>query len=113
LQSKFSGSFAREAVHMIKSKPSSVLFNRGSAKHVVEWGSVRVPRFIHGKWFLASVCWCVIIKFFRSPCRIQTPSRSVSYTGGLVQIAEQEILRVVASFVVHCCAVKKNVIVAS
>ena len=30
-----------------------------------------------------------------------------------MQIAEQEILRVVASFVVHCCAVKKNVIVAS
>jgi len=30
-----------------------------------------------------------------------------------VQIAEQEILRVVASLVVHCCAIKKNVIVAS
>jgi len=30
-----------------------------------------------------------------------------------VQIAEQEILIVCASLVVHCCAVKKNVIVAS
>jgi len=30
------------------------------------------------------------MKFFRSPCRIQIPSRSVSYTGGWVQIAEQE-----------------------
>jgi len=50
---------------------------------------------------------------FRSPCCIQTPSRPVSYTGGWVQIAEQEILRVVASLVVHCCAIKKNVIVAS
>jgi len=29
-----------------------------------------------------------------------------------VQIAEQEILKVVASLV-HCCAIKKNVIVAS
>jgi len=29
-----------------------------------------------------------------------------------VQIAEQEILVVCASLVVHCCAVKKNVIVA-
>jgi len=27
-----------------------------------------------------------------------------------VQIAEQEILIVVASLVVHCCAVKKNII---
>jgi len=26
---------------------------------------------------------------------------------------EQEILRVVASLVVHCCAIKKNVILAS
>jgi len=30
-----------------------------------------------------------------------------------VQIAEQEILVVCASRVVHCCAVKKNAIVAS
>jgi len=49
------------------------------------------------------------MKFFRPLCRIQTP---VSYTGGLVQIAEQEILIVCASLV-HCCAVKKNIIVAS
>jgi len=28
-------------------------------------------------------------------------------------IAEKEILIVVASLVVHCCAIKKNVIVAS
>jgi len=30
-----------------------------------------------------------------------------------MQIAEQEILIVVASLVVDCCAIKKNVIVAS
>ena len=30
-----------------------------------------------------------------------------------MQIAEQEILIVVTSLVAHCCAVKKNVIVAS
>jgi len=30
-----------------------------------------------------------------------------------VQIAEQEILVVCASLAVHCCSVKKNVIVAS
>ena len=30
-----------------------------------------------------------------------------------MQIAEQEILIACASLVVHCCAVKKNVIVAS
>jgi len=30
-----------------------------------------------------------------------------------VQIADQKILVVCASLVVHCCAVKKNVIVAS
>jgi len=53
------------------------------------------------------------MKFFRSPCRIQTPSRPVSYTASRVQIAEQEILIVVLSLVVHCCAIKKNVIVAS
>jgi len=50
------------------------------------------------------------MKFFRSTCRIQTPSRLASYTGGGGQIAEQEILIVVASLVVHCCAIKKNVI---
>jgi len=41
------------------------------------WGSVRVPRFL-GEMIFASVCWCVIMKFFRSPCRIQTPNRPVS-----------------------------------
>jgi len=30
-----------------------------------------------------------------------------------VQIAEQEILVVGASLVVHCCAAKKNIVVAS
>ena len=30
-----------------------------------------------------------------------------------MQIAEQEILMVVASLVGHCCAIKKNVVVAS
>ena len=30
-----------------------------------------------------------------------------------MQIAEQEISMVVASLVVHCCAIKKNVVVAS
>jgi len=30
-----------------------------------------------------------------------------------VQVAEQEIFIVVASLVVHCCAIKKNVVVAS
>ena len=30
-----------------------------------------------------------------------------------MQIAEQEIFTVVASLVVHCCAIKKNVVVAS
>ena len=30
-----------------------------------------------------------------------------------MQIADQEILRDVASLVVHCCAIKKNVIVSS
>jgi len=43
-----------------------------------------------GEMIFASVCWCVIMKFFRSPYRIQIPSRPVSYTGGWVQIAEQE-----------------------
>jgi len=51
------------------------------------------------------------MKFFSSLCRIHTPSRPVSYTGDGVQIAEQEILIVVASLV-HCCVIK-NVIVAS
>jgi len=37
---------------------------------------------------------------------------SKSYRG-LSADAEKEILVVVASFVVHCCAIKKNVIVAS
>jgi len=44
------------------------------------------------------------MKFVRSPCRIQTPSRPVSFVGGWVQlqlIAEKEILIVVASLVVH------------
>jgi len=30
----------------------------------------------------------VIMKFFRSPCSIQTPSKPVSYRGGWVQIAQ-------------------------
>jgi len=30
-----------------------------------------------------------------------------------VQIAEKQLLRVVLSYVVHCCAIKKNVIDAS
>jgi len=50
---------------------------------------------------------------FRPPCCIQIPSRPVSCTEGCVQLrTEKEILIVVASLVVHCCA-KKNVIVAS
>jgi len=48
------------------------------------------------------------MKFFRSLCRIQTTGKPVSYTRGWVQIAEQEILTVVASLV-HCCAIRKNV----
>ena len=51
------------------------------------------------------------MKNFRSPCCIQIPSRPVSYTGGWA--AEKEILTVVASIVVHCCTIEKNVIVAS
>jgi len=40
------------------------------------------------------------MKNFRSPCSIQIPSRSVSCTGGWVQlIVEKEILIVVASLV--------------
>jgi len=49
---------------------------------------------------------------FRSPCCVQTPSRPVRCTGVWVQIAELEILIVVVSLV-HCCAIQKNVIVAS
>jgi len=55
---------------------------------------VRVPRF-KGKWFLDLVCWCVIMKFFRSPCRIQSPSRPVSCNLQEVEyrwMEEQEIL---------------------
>jgi len=38
----------------------------------------------------------------------------VRYAGNLVQlIDEKEILIVVASSVVHCCAIKRNVIVVS
>jgi len=52
------------------------------------------------------------MKFFRSTSRIQTP------WGQLVRQevsadAEKEILVAVASLVVYCCAIKKNVIVAS
>jgi len=43
------------------------------------------------------------MNFFRSPCRIQTPSRPVSYTGGWVQIAEQEIL-VIGCLYITCCS---------
>ena len=54
------------------------------------------------------------MKIFRSTCCIQIPSRPVSCTGGWVQlIAEKEMLIVVASLVVQCCAFKKNVVVAS
>ena len=54
------------------------------------------------------------MKIFRSPCCIQVPSRPDSCTGGWMQLlAEKEILIVVASLVVHCCVIKKNVIVAS
>jgi len=54
------------------------------------------------------------MKIFRSPsCCIQIPSMPVSCAGGWVQLtAEKEILTVVVSLV-HCCAIKKNVIVAS
>jgi len=57
--------------------------------------------FYYGKWFLASVCWCVIMKIFRSPCCIQIPSRPVSCTEGWV------------AGECSCCAIKKNVIVTS
>jgi len=92
---------------------STVLFSRGSAKHVMEFREFSGFLVLEGECFLPSVCWCVIMKFFRSPCRIQTPSRSVSYTGGRVQvqITEQQIWRAVSSLV-HCCAIKKNVIVS-
>jgi len=54
------------------------------------------------------------MKIVRSPCCIQIPSRPVSCTEGWVQlIAEKEILMVVASLFVHCCAITKNVDVAS
>jgi len=53
------------------------------------------------------------MKIFRSPCCIQIPSRPVSCTGGWVQlIAKKEILIVVSSLVVHCWAIRNNVIVA-
>jgi len=42
---------------------------------------------------------------FRSPCRIQTPSRPVNCAGGWVQIVEQEILRVVC---ITCCSLLCN-----
>ena len=44
---------------------------------------------------------------FRSPCCFQIPSRPVSCIGGWVQlIAEKETLIVVASLVIHHCAIK-------
>jgi len=73
--------------------------------------SVRLSRFL-GEM---NSCFSMLMghyEMFKPPFRIQTPSRPVSYTGGWVQIVEQETLRVVASLFVHCCAVK-NVIVAS
>jgi len=39
---------------------------------------------------------------FRSPCRIQNPSRLV------VQGVEKEVLIAVESPAIHCCAIKKN-----
>jgi len=67
----------------------------------IEWGSVsfkgsiRAPRFL-GKFIFCFNIMTVIMKYFRSLCRIQTPSRPVSCTGGWVQIADQEILIVAA-----------------
>jgi len=62
----------------------------------MQWGSVsfkgsmRVLRFL-GEMIFASVCWSVIMKFFRSPCRIQTPGRPVSYIGGWAQNRRQKV----------------------
>ena len=76
-------------------------------------GSVRVPRFFRGNDFLLQYFDRSLWKFFRSKCCIQIPSRSVSCTGGWVQlIAVKETLTIVASLVVYCCATK-NVIVTS
>jgi len=70
--------------------------------------SFKGSSFFQEKLYLASVCWCVIIKSFRSPCCIQTPSRLVSCTGGWVPlIAGKEILMVAASLV-HCCTIKER-----
>jgi len=84
-----------------------VLFNRGSAKHVV--GFREFQGFREGSPFYRGIIFCFsmlmrLYEFFRSPCHFQTPSSLVSCTGGWMQIAEQEILRVVALFVVQCCA---------
>ena len=50
------------------------------------------------------------LRNFSNHCAVfRLPSRPVIY----VQLAEKEILIVVASLTVHCCAVKKYVIVAS
>jgi len=76
-------------------------------------GSVRVPRYL-GEM---TSCFSILMhhyEIFRSPCRIQTSCMPVRYAGNLVQlIDEKEILIVVASSVVHCCAIKRNVIVVS
>jgi len=37
---------------------------------MVSWGFLDFQE----SWLLTSVCWCVIMNFFRSPCRIPTPS---------------------------------------
>jgi len=47
------------------------------------------------------------------PTPPQIAHQSPLVATGLVQIAEHIILRVVASLVVHCCAIEKNIIVAS
>jgi len=75
---------------------------------------VKIPRFLGEIIFCFSTRGFMLhYEIFRSPCRIQTPSRPVSYTRVWVEMAEKEILRVVASLVVHCCTIKTNVIVAS
>ena len=58
--------------------------------------SVRVPCF-SGEVIYCFSALCVIVKFFISPYHIQTPGRPAGYTGGWVQMAEQEIWIVVAS----------------
>jgi len=50
------------------------------------------------------------MKFFRSPCRIQTPSTvGQLVVREVVQMAEQKAL-IVDKSLVHCCAITKNVV---